>query len=84
MGAAEEAAIRLHAVAYDLDTAILARRGKSVDRTLEAIERVRVAARHPNLESFIVLISTDLALSHVHYPFPRNGRFHILEVTTLT
>jgi hypothetical protein len=43
VSAAEEASIRLHAVADDLDTAVLASWGEGMDRALEAIEGVGIS-----------------------------------------
>src|SRR5215213_193053 len=66
---AEEAAVRLHAVADHLYATVLAGGSEGVDRALEAVEGVRVATSHSHLEALIVLISTDLALGHLHHPF---------------
>jgi hypothetical protein len=70
VAAAKEAPICLHAVADDLNAAVLATRGESMDCTLETIEGVRVAASHSHLEAFIVLISAHFALGHLNSPFP--------------
>jgi hypothetical protein len=43
-----------HTVADDLDVAVLAGRGEGVDCALEAVERVRVAPGHPDLEGLVV------------------------------
>jgi hypothetical protein len=66
VSAAEEAAVGLHTVAYDLHAAVLAGGSQGVDSTLEAVEGMRVATGRTYLKGLIVLISTDLALSHSH------------------
>jgi hypothetical protein len=78
VGAAEEATVRLHAVADDLDAAVLTRWGEGVDRALEAIERVRVAAGHTYVKSLVVLISTDFAPGHLDPPLPERGNYLFL------
>ena len=72
VGAAVEAAVRLDAVADHLASAVLAGRGERVDRALEAIECMRVAAGHPNLEGFVVPY-TSYKHTHPH------GRAYALE-----
>src|SRR3954470_96720 len=63
VGAAEELAVRLDAVADDLAAAVLAHRGHLVDRTLEAVEGVPRAGRD-HLERLVVLIATDFTRRH--------------------
>jgi hypothetical protein len=70
VGAAEESTVCLDAVTDNLHTAVFADRGESVDGTLEAVEGTCLAAGHPNLEGFIVIITADLALGHLRAPFP--------------
>src|SRR5215216_1361452 len=67
VGATVEMTIRLHAVTDDLHAAVLADRGEGVDRALEAVEGVRVPPRHTDVERLVVIVATDLALSHLHH-----------------
>jgi hypothetical protein len=55
VGAAVEAAVRLHAVTDHLDAAVLAGRSEGVDGALEAVEGTRVATGHSYLERLGVL-----------------------------
>src|SRR5690606_10901089 len=61
--AAKHLVIGLHAVTDDPGAAVLADRCQLVDRTFEAVERVRATvARH--LETALVFIATGIASSH--------------------
>src|SRR5689334_12941433 len=60
VGAAEEAAARLHAVPHHFATAVLARGGQAVDGALEGVECV-VGAGHVDMEGLVVIVTTDLA-----------------------
>jgi hypothetical protein len=84
VGAAEEASVRLHAVAYDLDAAVLAGRGEGVDGALEAVEGVRVASGHTDLEGLVVLVAANLASGHLDHPLPDWLYAPFLTVTTPT
>ena len=58
VGAAVEVAVRLDAVSDHPDPAILTRRGEGVDRTLEAVEGVRVATCYRDGERLVVPYTT--------------------------
>jgi len=77
VGTAVEVAICLDAVSYHLDAAVLAGRRERVDGTLEAVEGARSLAGHAYLESLVVLISTNFALSHVRLLLTEAGQFPI-------
>jgi hypothetical protein len=83
MSTAIEAAISFHAMTDHLDTTVFTRRGEGMDRTLEAIEGVRVPIGRTHLESLIVLISADFALGHTHLLLPEAERFPVFNVNTL-
>lgn len=70
MGAAVNRAIRLHPVADDLDAAVLARWGEGVDGALEAVEHVRLVARHAQLKRLVVLVAAYFALGHLYNSSP--------------
>jgi hypothetical protein len=63
MGAAEERALGLHPVAYDLAAAVFAGWGKFVDGALETVESIGVSGGD-DLEGEVVVVAADLALSH--------------------
>src|ERR687898_2716223 len=63
MGAAVHRPVRLHAMADHLAPAVRALRGHGVNRALERIEHVRLAA-DPDLERLVVLVTAHLALRH--------------------
>jgi hypothetical protein len=64
VGTAVQDAVRLNAMAHDPASAVLAGRRESMDCTLEAVESTPLAGHH-NLEGFVVVIATHLALSHL-------------------
>jgi len=70
VGAAIEMTVCFHAMANDLDAAVLANGGERVYSALKAVEGVRGPINHSHLKALVVLISAHLALSHVHRPFP--------------
>ena len=74
VGAAVDGAVCLHAVADDPDAAVLASRGERVDRTLEAVEYVRLVVGQRYPERLVVLIATHFALRHPQTPFSRSSR----------
>src|SRR5215210_30775 len=80
VGTAVKRAVRLDAVSDHLDVAVLADRGERVDRTLEAVEGVRVLAGHAYLKGLVVLISTDFALGHIHLLLPGTGQTPIYKM----
>jgi hypothetical protein len=63
VSAAEELASDLDAVADDLAPAVLADRRHSMDRALEAVERVPLAGRD-HLERLVVVVAADLTTRH--------------------
>src|SRR3954451_9532162 len=63
VGAAVDGPARLDAVADHPAAAVGADRGERVDRALEAVEHVRLAAA-PDLECPVVLVAADLAGGH--------------------
>jgi hypothetical protein len=65
VGAAEDPAVRLDAVADDLATAVAARRRERVDRALEAVEGVRGTVGGGHLKRLVVLVSAHLTGRHV-------------------
>src|SRR5690606_34323642 len=67
LGAAEEPAVDLGAVADDLAPAVLADRRHEVDGALEAVEGVALARRH-HLERLVVVVAADLTLRHIGPP----------------
>src|SRR5262245_41313317 len=68
MGAAEDAALLLQAVADDAAAAVGAHRREGLDGALEAVERVR-GASHRHLEGLVVVVSADFTGSrHVGPP----------------
>jgi hypothetical protein len=77
VGAAVKRVFRLHAVPDHPDAAVLAGRGEGVDRTLEAVEGVRVPTGHRDGERFRVL-------QYMHKPTDSNGSTHTLEGAYLT
>jgi hypothetical protein len=79
MGTAIEVAVRLNAVADHLHAAILTRGREGVNRALETVEGVRLVPGHTYLKSLVILISTDLALSHLYSPFPQLGDSEVLK-----
>src|SRR5712692_1520177 len=74
VGAAEERAGGLHAVADDLAPAVRTDWGQSVDRALEAVERVSVT-RHADLECLVVVVAADVTARHGHASFAGLPRF---------
>jgi hypothetical protein len=79
VGAAVKRAVRLDAVPDHLDAAILAVGREGMYRALEAVESVRVSTGHTYLKGLVILISTDLALSHLYSPFPQLGDSEVLK-----
>jgi hypothetical protein len=79
VGAAIERAVRLDAVPDHLDAAILAVGREGMYRAFEAVESVRVSTGHTYLKGLVILISTDLALSHLYSPFPQLGDSEVLK-----
>ena len=67
VGAAVDGAVRLYPMADDPDPAVLAGRGESVDRALEAVEHVRLVTR-PLYPKRLVVPVADLLPSP---PLPR-------------
>src|SRR5688572_30047176 len=63
VGAAEDAPVGLDAVANHPATAVLARRGETVDRALEAVERVGRAG-HRDVEGLVVFVSAHFTPGH--------------------
>jgi hypothetical protein len=63
VGAAEESTTLLDAMADDLAAAVIARRCKSVDGTLEAIEGVHLSTSGDR-EHFVVLVAAYVAHCH--------------------
>ena len=63
VSAAENRVVAFHAMPHDLAAAMGAWRGESVDRTLEAIERMRHAIA-PHGETLVVVVSANLTDSH--------------------
>src|SRR5712692_2038460 len=73
MGAAEDAALLLHAVPDDAAAAMGAHRRKGLDGALEAVERVR-GTSHRHLERLVVLVSAHLTGSwHLGPPSSAGG-----------
>jgi hypothetical protein len=83
VGAAIEVAVGFYAMANDLDATVLAGRGEGMDGTLKTIKGARSHAGHAYLKGFIVLISTDFALGHIHLLLPGAERFTVLSINTL-
>src|SRR5215210_5577131 len=71
MSAAVERAVCLDAVPNHPDPAILADRGERVDRTLEAVEGVRVPTGHRDGDRLVVIVAADFTLGHSSTPFRR-------------
>jgi hypothetical protein len=65
MRTAIELAGRFHAVTDDPARAMAAARCQGVNRALEAVEDVAVAATSDQLEGLVVGISADLAACHI-------------------
>jgi hypothetical protein len=65
VSAAEHAAISLYTVPNNLAVAMLTYRRQSVDRALKAIKGMGLTSRRDNLESLIVLITTNATLCHL-------------------
>lgn len=68
MGATIEGALGFHAVADDAAIAMAASGRQGVNGAFEAVEHVRIA-RVDNLETLVVVISTDFTTSHDEYSF---------------
>src|SRR5437868_11149110 len=66
-GAAVGGVVGLDAVPDDLAAAVIANRSKSMNRALEAVERVLRAGRC-NLEGQIIIVTADFTLSHLTAP----------------
>jgi hypothetical protein len=69
MGATEEAAANLNAVANDPALAVLANRGNGLNRALEAVESVTSAGGY-QFETLVVFVATNFTSSHAsssHY-----------------
>jgi|GEM_PF-6885099 len=64
VGTAEKALPTLHPVADDSTTAVHAERGQFVNGTLKAVKRIATLSNH-GIESFIVLVVTGEASSHI-------------------
>src|SRR5215217_2974904 len=71
VGAAVKRATRLDAVSDHLDVAVLAGWGERVDRTLEAVEGVRVPTGHRDGDRLVVVVAADFTLGHSSTPFRR-------------
>ena len=56
-------AVRLHAVADDFYSAVLAGGGEHVYGALEAVERPRLLAWHGNLKGFVVVVASLITAS---------------------
>jgi hypothetical protein len=64
VGAAEDVAVGLEAVADDAARAVRAARGEGLDRTLEAVKGVCLAVRRDDLKGLVVIVAAGLAYSH--------------------
>jgi hypothetical protein len=64
MLAAKDMAASFHAVPHDLATTVVAFRGQSMNRALEGVESMFVAA-DGDLKRFVVVVMADFADSHV-------------------
>src|SRR5438105_4687245 len=62
--AAVHRAVGFHAVAEDAAAAVAAERRELLDRALEAVERVRVAAGDADGEGLVVTVAADFAGAH--------------------
>ena len=51
------------------DPTVVADGSKGVRGALEAVEGVRISSGHNHLEGLVVLVATNLALSHSYHPF---------------
>ena len=65
MGTAEESTANLHSVPDHPALAVLANRGHSLDRALEAVESVMDAGYY-QFETFVVFIATNPAGGHTN------------------
>jgi hypothetical protein len=63
MDATEDLAVGFHAVAEDPAVAVRTHRCQSVDRALEAIERVMLSG-DDHLERFVIFILANFACTH--------------------
>ncbi len=64
IGAAVEGVVCFNTVADDLTTTVIAHRRQLLDRTLEAVEDVRLS-RRDDLKGEMIIIAADFTLSHV-------------------
>src|SRR5215207_4281934 len=69
---AEDLAVRLDSVSDHTAATVTADRRERVNRTLEAVERVRVACAR-NLERLVIVVTAYLADGHLLLPFPLGG-----------
>lgn len=73
MGATKDCVPSFHAVTDDLSTAPIALGRHDVDRTLEAVEDVRLAIPF-NLECLVVIVPAMFASGHNVHPLPFHSR----------
>jgi hypothetical protein len=64
MGAAEDLTLPLNPMSNDSGTTVSTGRRKSVDRTLKAVKRMRLALMRRHGKRFIVGVSTVFTLFH--------------------
>jgi hypothetical protein len=64
MVAAEKGSVLLEAVSDDATSALLTTRGQGMDRALEAIEDVLLAAHH-DLERLVVIVPAVFTCRHI-------------------
>jgi hypothetical protein len=75
--AAKDQPACLSTVSYDLDAAVGAGRRECLYRTLEAVEHVRISILD-NFEGFVVLVTTNFALSHSDHSVSRSSLHGVL------
>src|ERR671924_1354248 len=71
--AAVHLAVGFNAVPEDAAAAVRAHRGEFLDGALEAVERVRGAARDAHGEGLVVTVATDFAGAHRLTPMQRGA-----------
>jgi len=76
MSTAIEIAMRLHSVANDLATAMLALRRQGVNRAFETIEKMRTASGH-DLKRLVIFIPANFTLVHTSFQLLNTGRRRI-------